>query len=210
MNQEEFLECVRSELGDMPDRDVDEIIEDYRSYFDEALAAGRAIEDVVAAHGNPRRLAQELRAEMGLRRWEEHHTPQNLWKAALALLGLAAADIVVLLPALLVFGLVTLILFFVFSLFGVIGIGTLLDLVSSSHHPAEGSVIYLLLRSIGFMAASIGGGFLLVFALRRAFAQLARYARLHYRLLRPGVLGAGYPKRKDQVQMAGTVKKRIK
>ena len=207
MNREEFLENVRRELGDMPVRDVDEIIEDYRSYFDEALAAGRAIEDVVAAHGDPRQLAQELRTEMGLRRWEEHHTPVNLWKAALALCGLAAADIMVLLPALLVLGSVTLILFFILSLFGVIGIGTLLDLVSSSYDPAEGSATYLLLRSMGLLTASIGGGVLLVFALRRAIAQLARYARLHYRLLRPGILGAAHPKRKDQVQTADVVKK---
>ena len=189
MSRDEFLEILRRELGDMPVRDVDEIIEDYRSYFDEAFAAGRGIEDVVAALGNPRRLAQELSTEMGLRSWEEHHTPANFWKAVLALCGLATVDIIVLLPALLVLGLITLILFFVLSLFGVIGIGTLLDLVSSSYDPAEGSATYLLLRSMGLLTACIGGGVLLVFALRGAITQLARYARLHYRLLRPGTLG---------------------
>lgn len=210
MRREEFIEIIRHELGGMPVRDVDEIIDDYQSYFDEALAAGRAIEDVVAAHGNPQRLAKELRTEMGLRRWEEHHSPLNLWKAALALCGLAAADIMVLLPALLVLGSVALILFFVFSLFGVIGIGTLLDLASSNLDPFEGSATYLLLRSMGLLTASIAGGFLLVFAVRRAVAQLIRYARLHYRLLRPGMLGAVHPEMKDQVQIAGTVKKGTK
>lgn len=185
MIQEKFLEDLRRELGDLPVDEVDEIIEDYRSYFDEAYAAGRSIDEVIASHGDPRRLAQELRTEMGLRRWEEHQTPSNLWKALLTLGGLAAADVIILLPALLILGLVTLTLFFVFSLFGVIGIGTLLGLISSSHDPAEGSAIYLLLRSIGLLTACLGGGILLVFALRKAMAQLARYARLHYRLLRP-------------------------
>ncbi len=190
MSQQEFLENLRRELGDVPVRDVDEIIEDYRSYFDEARVAGRDMEEVVAAHGDIRRLAQELRAETGLRRWEEHHTPANLWKAVLALGGLAAADIIILLPALLVLGLITLVLFFVLSLFGVIGIGTLLDLVSSSYDPTEGTATYLLFRSIGLLTASIGGGVLLVFALRKAMTQLVRYARLHYRLLQPQTPGS--------------------
>jgi len=209
MNREEFLEKLRRELEDLPARDVDEIIGDYRSYFDEALAAGRAIEEVVAVHGPPRRLAQELRTEMGLRRWEKHPTPANLWKTALALCGLAAADIMVLLPALLVLGSIALILLFVFSLFGVIGIGTLLDLVSSRYDPAEGSPVYLLLRSLGLLAASIGGSVLLVFALRGAIARLASYARLHYRLLRPGPPDAFHPTMKDQVQTPDIVKNGI-
>ncbi len=185
MSQEEFLENLRRELGDVPVRDVDEIIEDYRSYFDEALTAGRSIGEVVAAHGDPRRLAQELRTEMGLRRWEAYRTPANLWKAVLALGGLAVADVIILLPALLVLGLITLVLFFVLSLLGVIGIGTLLDLVSFSYDPAEGSPTYLLFRSVVLLTSCIGGIVLLVFSLRKAMTQLARYARLHYRVLRP-------------------------
>lgn len=207
MSREEFLENLRRELDDLPARDVEEIIEDYRSYFDEALAAGRAIEDVVAAHAPPRRLAQELRAEVGLRKWENHPTPANLWKTALALCGLAAADVMVLLPALLLLGSVALILLFVFSLLGVIGIGTLLDLASSSHDPAEGSAIYLLTRSVGLLAVSAGGSVLLVFALRKAMAQLAGYARLHYRLLRPGALDTSRPKTDDQGRTADMMKK---
>lgn len=192
MNQEEFLENLRSALGDVPVGDVDEIVADYKSYFNEALAAGRSTEDVIAAHGDPKRLAQELRVELGLRRWENRKTPANLWKATLALGGLAAADIIILLPALLVLGLITLILFFVFSLFGVIGIGTLLSLMSSSYDPAEGSVASLLLRSIGFLTACIGGGVLLVFALRIIMTQLARYVRLHFKMLRLGSPDAGF------------------
>lgn len=183
MNQDQFIQELRRGLADVPAADVAEIIADYQSYFNEAQAAGRNIDDVVAAHGDPRRLAQELRAEMGFRQWEDHRSPRNFWKAALALGGLAAVDLVILIPGLLVFGALILILFFVLSLFGVIGIGTLIDLISGTSDPAEGSAAYLLMRSIGFVAASVGGGALVIVALRKGMTQLTRYARLHYRLL---------------------------
>ena len=111
MKGDQFLQDLRRELGNIPTREADEIIEDYRSYFDDAQAAGRSIDDAVAAHGDPQQLAQELRTELGLRRWEQHHTPANFRKAALAVSGLAAVDIFVLLPVLLALGLVVVIVF---------------------------------------------------------------------------------------------------
>ncbi|CTQ67056.1 DUF1700 domain-containing protein [Roseibium alexandrii] len=191
MTQEKFIQDLRHELSGLPGDDIEEIVADYCSYFDEARAAGRDIEDVVAAHGDPRRLAQELRAEMDLRQWEEHHTPQNFWKAVIALGGVAAVDLVVLLPSLLMLGLTALILFFVLSLLGIIGIGTLLDVISDSHDPAQGSATYLVLRSFGHLATSIGGGFLLVFALRKGLVQLTRHMRCRYLLLRTRFPGMG-------------------
>ncbi|POF28187.1 DUF1700 domain-containing protein [Roseibium marinum] len=189
MTQEQFLKELRRALAGLPAPDIEDIVADYQSYFADALSAGRKVEDVVAAHGDPQRLAQELRAEIGLRQWEDRHSPRNFWNAMLALAGLAAIDLIILFPAMLVLGFVVLILFFVLSLFGVIGIGTLLDLLSASHDPAEGSWVYLLFRSIGFLAAWVGGVVLLVVALRRGMTRLTRYARLHYRLARPGAAG---------------------
>mgnify|MGYP004444994735 CR=1 FL=1 len=185
MNQEQFLQELRQGLAGIPAHDIDDITADYQSYFDEAEAAGRRVDDVLAAHGDPRRLARELRAEMGFRQWEDRHSPGSFWNAALALGGLAAIDIVILVPGVIVLGAVILILFFVLSLFGVIGIGTLLDLISGSTDPAEGSVAYLVLRSIALLAASVGGGIVIVLGLKRGMSQLLRYGRHHYRLLRP-------------------------
>lgn len=188
MNQEQFLRELRRGLAGIPARELDEIIADYQSYFDEAEAAGRNVVEVVAAHGDPRLLAKELRAEMGFRHWEDHQSPRSFWNAAMALGGLAAIDLVILIPGLMALGAIILVLFFVLSLLSVIGIGTLLDLISGNSDPAEGSVPYLLVRSIALLAVSVGGGFVMVVGLKRGMAQLMRYARLHYRLLRPDKL----------------------
>ena len=69
--------------------DINEILRDYESHFADGLADGRSKDEVAAALGDPSRLARELRAEVGFRRWEEKRNPGNFLGVVLALLGLA-------------------------------------------------------------------------------------------------------------------------
>ncbi|HKU99815.1 MAG TPA: DUF1700 domain-containing protein, partial [Vineibacter sp.] len=69
MTRAAFLASLRSGLSGLPAADIDDILADYASHFDEGLAAGRSEDDVAAALGDARQLARELRAEAGLRRW---------------------------------------------------------------------------------------------------------------------------------------------
>src|SRR5260370_30659286 len=100
MNRIAFLTILQDGLGGLPAREVDDIVADYTAYFDEAHASGRSEEEVAAALGDPRRLARELRAEAGLRHWENHRSLGNTGAALLALGGLAAVDLLLLLPQL--------------------------------------------------------------------------------------------------------------
>ena len=52
------------------------------------------------ALGDPMRLARELRAEVGFRRWEQNRNAGNFLGVVLALLGLATIDFIILLPLL--------------------------------------------------------------------------------------------------------------
>ena len=54
------------------------------------------------ALGDPARLAREMRAEVGFRRWESDRSAGNLAGVILALLGLATLDLMFLLPILIV------------------------------------------------------------------------------------------------------------
>ena len=74
MNRVAFLTILNDGLAGLPAREIDDILADYMSYFDEAEASGRSEEEVAAALGDPRRLARELRAETGLRHWENHRS----------------------------------------------------------------------------------------------------------------------------------------
>src|ERR1700744_3187741 len=104
MNRSEFLYQLRRGLEGMPKGQIADVIADYESHFDEGKAAGRSEEEIAAALGDPARLARELRAEAGFKRWESERTPGSLAGVILALLGLATVDIMFLFPFLCTLG----------------------------------------------------------------------------------------------------------
>ena len=89
-----LIPCRR--LAGVPE--IDEIIADYARHFDDGIAAGRSEEEIARALGDPMRLARELRAEAGFRRWEQSRTPANFAAAVFGFVALVAVDFVFLLP----------------------------------------------------------------------------------------------------------------
>jgi uncharacterized membrane protein len=185
MNRVAFLRILRDGLAGLPAEEIDDILTDYIAYFDEAHASGRSEEDVAAALGDPRRLARELRAETRLRRWENHRSLGNSATALLALGGLAAVDILFLLPLLFAVTLAVLVIGLAIGIVGIAGIGALASLFKTGYFASTGEMVLRAALGIGLIAASAGGEALLYLALNRAVKMLGRYARLHYRLLKP-------------------------
>jgi uncharacterized membrane protein len=185
MNRIAFLTILQDGLDGLPAREVDDILADYDAYFDEAHASGRSEEEVAAALGDPRRLARELRAEAGLRHWENHRSLGNSATALLALGGLAAVDILFLLPVLFAVMLTMLIIGLVIVVLGIVGIGLLLSLVKIGHFASIAAMVLRAVAGIGLISASVGGGALLLLALNGVVRMLGGYARLHYRVLKP-------------------------
>ena len=185
MDRAAFLGLLKDGLAGLPADDIDEIVADYMSYFDEAAASGRDEIEVAAALGDPRRLARELRAETGLRHWETHRSLGNSAAVLLALGGLATVDILLLLPLLFAVLLVTLALGLIVFVLGIVGLGLLLSLLKIGHFASIAAMALRAVAGIGLVAGSIGCGALLLLALNAAVRMLGYYARLHYRLLRP-------------------------
>ena len=187
MNRAEFMSRLRQGLTDLPRTAAEEIIADYEAHFQEAQAAGRSEEEVAAALGDPERLARELRAEAGLRHWEIHRTPGALLAAIVSLGGLLALDVLILLPFLCVFGILSFVAGVV--LFG-IGIAGLAVLLSGLFHwmGAAGLAVGAsrVLAGIGLLGGSIGFAALGWLVLEGIVKLLGNYARLHYRVLKPG------------------------
>src|SRR6185437_8700175 len=100
MTRQAFLARLREGLRGLPPSMIDDIVADYETHFAEGAAAGRSEEDVAAALGDPGRLARELRAEHGLKRWEAERSPSAGAGAVFAVLGLGAIDLLILLPIL--------------------------------------------------------------------------------------------------------------
>lgn len=185
MNRDAFLHILSDGLDGLPAREIDDILADYVAYFDEAHASGRSEEDVASALGDPRRLARELRAETELRRWENHRSLGNSATVLLALGGLAAVDILFLLPLLFAVMLAMVVMGLVIFVLGIVGIGLLLSLLKIWHFASIAAIVLRAMAGIGLIAGSMGCVALLLLALNGAVKMLGRYARLHYRLLKP-------------------------
>jgi uncharacterized membrane protein len=190
VNSETFLTALRGGLAGLPPEDVEDIIADYAAHFVEARATGRAEGEVAAALGDPARLARELRAETGLRRFETHRSLGNLLGAMLALAGLAAVDIFFLLPLLLGGAVIALVVGVGLLVAGIVGIRIVFGVLFLAHGGAMVGVVARLLIGVGLIACLIGGGSALLLGLAAEVSMLGRYVRLHYRLLEPGRAGA--------------------
>src|SRR5262249_61262652 len=100
MTKAEFLDTLRRRLAGLPQSEIDDLVGDYATHFADGMAAGRSEAAIAEALGDPMRLARELRAEAGFRRWEEAPTPGNFFAALIGFLALIAVDFVFLLPLL--------------------------------------------------------------------------------------------------------------
>jgi uncharacterized membrane protein len=185
MTRQEFLSGLRHGLAGLPAEEIDEIVNDYDAHFTEGIAAGRGEESVAAALGHPARLARELRAEAGLRRWEENRSAGNFVGAVLALVALVAVDLIFLLPVLVVAAALLFACGIAALAVAVAGIVVVASLFSWGDFTTVTDVIASVLTGIGLVAGGIGFGALLLLVLDALVRLLGRYARLHYQILSP-------------------------
>ncbi|PYE86323.1 DUF1700 domain-containing protein [Phyllobacterium leguminum] len=182
MTRDAFLRTLKSGLAGLPPQDVEDIVADYAAHFAESNISGRSEEEVAAALGDPARIARELRADAGLRRFEAHWSVSNLLAAATALAGLAIVDILFLLPLLIATFFVALGIAIALVTIGAVGLKVIFTtLLFHLGEPMTG-VFARLFIGAGLVSALLGGGALLLIGLGAGVRILGHYARLHFRL----------------------------
>ena len=181
MTRAEFLDTLRRRLAGLPPSEIDELVGDYATHFADGMAAGRSEAEIAAALGDPARLARELRAEAGLRRWESARTPANFYAAMIGFMALIAVDFMFLLPLLGALALAVLAVGLV--MLGLCVAGLVLMMKLFSFHGLSLGYLTRILSGIGLLGLGAGGGALLVMAVDYVVRLLARFARLHYTLL---------------------------
>ncbi|WP_230852201.1 DUF1700 domain-containing protein, partial [Burkholderia mallei] len=137
MKQDAFIQRLRQALGSLPKRDVDEIVADYREYIGDAFSAGRTEEDVIAALGEPEKLARELKAQANFRQWEERRSFGNLMRVVGSIAGLGLLHLVLLVP----FLLYMLVLTLGYVFFGALTVAGLVTLVAFGSHYVFGTPV---------------------------------------------------------------------
>jgi uncharacterized membrane protein len=187
MTREGFIAALREGLSGMSPSAVADIVADYEAHFADGVEAGRSEAEVAQALGDPRRLARELRAEAGLRRWEEERNPSAAAGAIFAVLGLATIDILILLPILLavgsaIFGLFIAAVACFFAGGWVFVAGMFGQLTNFGGGPLQAALV-----GIGIMAGSVAAASILTLIVTWLVNLLVAYGRLHFRLLKPAV-----------------------
>ena len=182
MTRDEFLDTLAERLRGLPPNEIDELLDDYASHFAEGMAEGRSEAEIAAALGDPARLARELRAEAGLRRWETARTPANFYAAMIGFLALIAVDFMFLLPLLGALAIAALAIGLAMLGLCIAGIALTLRMFHLDHGLSLGYLTRIL-SGAGLLGIGVGGGALLLMAVDYAVRLLARFARLHYTLL---------------------------
>jgi uncharacterized membrane protein len=182
MSRAEFLDTLRRRLSGLPPAEIDDLVGDYAAHFADGIADGRSEAEIATALGDPARLARELRAEAGLRRWETARTPANFLGAMAGFLALIAVDFVFLLPLLAALALFTFVAGIVMLGLCIAGLALTLKLFHLDHGLSLGYLTRIL-SGIGLLGIGVGGSALLLTAIDYVVRLLARFARLHYALL---------------------------
>ena len=184
MTRDEFMGRLRRGLVGLPTRTAAEIASDYGQHFDDGAADGRTEAEVAEALGDPDRLARELRAEAGARRWDQEQNPAAAAGAIFGLIGLGAIDILILLPI-------------VFPVFGAViamlltGVGVFIGggfaLIAGPFFGGPGGVLAAILFGIGLMGLGLFMVGLMALLTKWLIDATVWYARLHYRVLKPAL-----------------------
>jgi len=184
MTRQAFMARLREGLRDLPAQTQAEIMADYETHFAEGAAAGRSEAEVAAALGDPGRLARELRAEAGLKRWESERNASAAGAAVFAVLGLGAIDIIFLLPILMaVAGVIVGVAIAAIAVFFAGGV----MFAAGPFSDFPGGAGAALLGGLGLMAGGTAIGALLTMVCIGLLNVLVWYGRLHYRLLKPAL-----------------------
>ncbi|MBN9555017.1 MAG: DUF1700 domain-containing protein [Alphaproteobacteria bacterium] len=188
MNRAMFLSELRMGLSGLPQNEIDETVADYESHFADGLAAGRSEAAIANALGDPARLARELRAEAGFKRWETERSAGSMLSAVVALLGLATLDLIFLIPFVFLVGgiLLVMILTAIGMFFGggaVLLLALFPGVLMFGTSGMLGSGMALALAGFGLIAGGIGLMALTWLLLDGFVRGLVQYARLHFRLI---------------------------
>jgi uncharacterized membrane protein len=184
MTRQAFMSRLREGLRGLSPQAIADIVADYEAHFADGAAAGRSDADVADALGDPVRLARELRAEAGLKRWEEQRNPSAAASAVFGLLGLGALDVLILLPILMgVAGVVFGVAFAALALF----VAGCVAFAAGPFAGAPGGPAAAVLLGIGLMAAGASLGALVAILTIGLVNGVVWYARLHYRVLKPAL-----------------------
>ena len=176
----EFLATLRAGLRGVPASSIDEMIADYSAHFDEGVAATRSEADIAAALGDPLVLADELRLELCIGRFESAPSPRS----AAQVIGGAIVNGALSTLVLCIVGPLLALLTLAAALAILTAAGTgIWFLVAGASLGLPGGIGTPVLCGLGLLAAAVSMSALLLLGASALVSGIAQHARLTYRFL---------------------------
>ena len=94
MNKKEFLDNLSKYLRGIPGEDEQDIISDFEEHFEMGKKEGRTEEDLAKSLGDPKALANQLKANIMVAQAEKETTAVNITRAVFATLGLGFFNLI--------------------------------------------------------------------------------------------------------------------
>ncbi len=98
MNKEEFLESLKSNLKNIPQGDVVEILRDYAEHISIGLNKGREETELLKSLGDPADIARQIKADYHIKKAETKISAANIFRAIYASAGMGILNLLFILP----------------------------------------------------------------------------------------------------------------
>ena len=102
MNKLQYLENLEKSLKSLPKEETNDIINDFKEYFEVGIERGRSEEEISLSLGNPKMLARQIRLESYIKKSEETKSTSNILRAVFTSIGLSFFNLIVMLPVFLI------------------------------------------------------------------------------------------------------------
>ena len=93
-----FLENLEKNLRGMPKEEINDILDDFREYFDVGSERGRSEDEIILSFGNPKNIAKQIKAESYIKKAEANTSAANITRAVFTTVGLSFFNIIFILP----------------------------------------------------------------------------------------------------------------
>lgn len=171
-----FLENLEKNLKGIPKEEINDILEDFREYFDVGSERGRTEDEIILSFGNPKIIAKQIKAESYIKKAEANTSAANITRAVFTSVGLSFFNIIFILP---VFAVIFSILAALFTAAISIGAAGISGTIASFFYPLYSQYFTFNINAAVLILAFIGmGSFGILFFIGDIYL-----AKLIYRLI---------------------------
>jgi uncharacterized membrane protein len=102
MNRKQYFDSLEKNLKSLKREETDDILQDFREYFEIGIERGRTEQELMNSLGSPKTLARQIRFESYVKQAEKTTSAAHIGKAVFTSIGLSFFNLIFILPLFLI------------------------------------------------------------------------------------------------------------